>query len=111
MITDCNISVGTGYTITIKQGGSLTLNGVTHLHGCSGMWGGIVVEPGGEFYIDGSPSAKPIIEDAEHGVYVEMVSLASTLHSGLKLKMVFSVVTIPISFLRKIILEILISEY
>ncbi|HNP99396.1 MAG TPA: hypothetical protein PKK99_10090, partial [Bacteroidia bacterium] len=86
VITDCNTSVGTGYTITIKQGGSLTLNGVTHLHGCSGMWGGIVVEPGGEFYIDGSPSAKPIIEDAEHGVYVEMVSLASTLHSGLKLR-------------------------
>lgn len=86
VITDCDISVGTGYTITIKQGGSLTLNGVTHLHGCSGMWGGIVVEPGGEFYIDGSPSAKPIIEDAEHGVYVEMVSSASSFHSGLKLR-------------------------
>ncbi len=86
VITDCDISVGAGFTITIKQGGSLTINGVTHLHGCIGMWGGIVVEPGGEFYIDGSPSAKPIIEDAEHGVYVEMVSLASTLHSGLKLR-------------------------
>ncbi|HRH66377.1 MAG TPA: hypothetical protein PLU53_08775 [Bacteroidia bacterium] len=91
VITDCDISVGQGFTITIKQGGSLTLNGSTHLHGCSGMWGGIVVEPGGQFYIDGSSSAMPVIEDAEYGVYIEMVSSTSLFHSGVKIrKAVFS---------------------
>jgi hypothetical protein len=61
---DLDLLIASGITITINNGGHLTITNGSVLKACGEMWQGIIIEDGGELTIeDGS-----IIEDAEIAV-------------------------------------------
>jgi hypothetical protein len=64
------ISVVPNASIVVSSGSILTLKS-TRIHGCSGMWRGISVEPGGQLILSGSGAASSsLIEDANIAVSV-----------------------------------------
>jgi hypothetical protein len=58
-ITAKDIAILGNYSITVNAGAQLLLSG-SHLHGCTAMWKGIVVLPGGKLYVQNNS----LIEDA-----------------------------------------------
>ncbi len=68
---DAEILMEHGTTITVHYGGILFIKGC-HLYCCQNMWKGIVVEDGGQLFIDGgSQYDNSLIEDAEIAVSVQ----------------------------------------
>lgn len=65
-ISNCNIAIPPGVSITVPSG--ITLNIVNHsvLYACGDMWAGIIVEEGGTLIVDEST-----IADAENGVFIQ----------------------------------------
>ena len=64
---DAEFMMGTNASITVQNGATLIIQG-SHLYGCSTMWPGINVEPGGAVKITGTIDHSSFIEDAIVGI-------------------------------------------
>ncbi len=72
ILSDVSISFDQNIDITIQNGASLTIDH-SHLYACDDMWGGIVVEPGGQLTIINNS----MIEDAVYAVDIQNHTAAS----------------------------------
>jgi Subtilase family/Secretion system C-terminal sorting domain len=78
--TNTDISIKNGAGITVNSGATLTII-ASHLHGCTAMWQGITVNPGGKIIVKGNTAgASSFIEDALTSIKIpNHTSIASIL--------------------------------
>jgi hypothetical protein len=70
-ITDAELLMEIGTSITVHNGGTLTIAG-SHLFSCTDMWNGIIVETGGKLILDeGRFHNSSLIEDADIAVKLD----------------------------------------
>jgi hypothetical protein len=70
LLKNTDVSIKNGALITVANGATLTIE-ASHLHGCTDMWAGITVSPGGKLIVNGNVGgASSFIEDASVAVNV-----------------------------------------
>jgi Secretion system C-terminal sorting domain len=69
LFRNTDISIKNGAAMIIASGATLTIE-AAHLHGCTDMWQGITVSPGGKLITKGNTLGSTLIEDATNAITI-----------------------------------------